>query len=82
MTLFRDGKGCISKGSFPSMVCEYCGFNPHELVYYQCEQNDEDLTHDEWKEELEFYFYEGSHGEQCQGLIDEMNAKEKMEVLE
>ena len=68
---FRDGTGCISKGSFPRMTCEHCGFDPHELVYYQCKQNDEDLTRDEWKEELEFYFYEGSHGEQCQGLIDE-----------
>jgi len=73
---FRDGTGCISKGSFPSMTCEYCGFDPHGLVYYQCKQNDEDLTHDEWKEQLEFYFYEGSHGEQCQGLIDE-NKKAK-----
>ena len=68
---FRDGTGCISKGSFPGLTCEYCGFDPHELVYYQCKQNDEDLTWDDWKEELEFYFYEGSHSEQCQGLIDE-----------
>ena len=77
---FRDGTGCISKGSFPSMTCEHCGFDPHELVYYQCKQNDEDLTRDEWKEQLEFYFYEGSHGEQCQGLIDENKEAEGMTV--
>ncbi len=73
---FSDGTGCISQGSFPGMTCEYCGFDPHDLVYYQCKQNDEDLTWDEWQQELEFYFYEGSHGENCQGLIDEMEAKE------
>jgi len=73
---FKDGTGCISKGSFPSMTCEHCGFDPHDLVYYQCKQNDEDLTWDEWKKELEFYFYEGSHSEHCQGLIDEMDAEE------
>ena len=73
---FRDGTGCISKGSFPSLTCEYCGFDPHALVYHQCKQNDEDLTWDEWQKELEFYFYEGSHSEQCQGLIDEMNAED------
>ena len=73
---FRDGTGCISQGSFPGLTCEYCGFDPHDLVYYQCKQNDEDLTWDEWQQELEFYFYEGSHSEQCQGLIDEMDAKE------
>ena len=33
---FKDGTGCISKGSFPSMTCEHCGFDPHDLVYYQC----------------------------------------------
>ena len=77
---FRDGTGCISKGSFPSMTCEYCGFDPHTLVYYQCKQNDEDLTWDEWKEELEFYFYEGSHAEQCQGLINEMDAETEEQI--
>ena len=69
--------GCISTKTFPSMVCEYCGFDPHQLVYYQCKQNDEDLTHDEWQKELEFYFYEGSHAEQCQGLIDEEKVGEE-----
>ena len=68
---FSDGTGCISTKIYPSMTCEHCGFDPHLLVYYQCKQNDEDLTHDEWKDELEFYFYEGSHGEQCVGGEEE-----------
>ena len=86
---FKDGTGCISKGTFPSMTCEHCGFDPHDLVYYQCKQNDEDLTWDEWKKELEFYIYEGSHSEHCQGLIDEQagldaeseNDYEKVELV-
>ncbi|SVD81332.1 uncharacterized protein METZ01_LOCUS434186, partial [marine metagenome] len=77
---FRDGTGCISTGTFPSMVCEYCGFDPHDLVYYQCKQNDEDLTWDEWKEECEFYFYEGSHAENCKGLIEEMEEQEQQNM--
>ena len=71
------------------MTCEHCGFDPHDLVYYQCKQNDEDLTWDEWKKELEFYIYEGSHSEHCQGLIDEQagldaeseNDYEKVELV-
>ena len=77
---FRDGTGCISAGSFPGLKCEYCGFDPHDLVYYQCKQNDEDLTWDEWKDELEFYFYEGSHADNCKPIMEELEQQERRKL--
>jgi len=77
---FRDGTGCISAGSFPVLKCEYCGFDPHDLVYYQCKQNDEDLTWDEWKDELEFYFYEGSHADNCKPIMEELEQQERRKL--
>jgi hypothetical protein len=55
---YHNGTGCIAAGTFPSNGCPFCGYDPHDAIMYQCKQNDEDLTEEEWQKEIDFYLYE------------------------
>ena len=50
----------------PWGICEFCGFDAHDAVRYQCKQNDETLSNEEYEKEVEFYLYT-SHADFCVG---------------
>ena len=77
---FSAEQGCRESGIYPMMVCSTCGYDPHDAVFYQSKQAGIDYPFDEWREELEFYFYDGSHGDNCSNPVptwkDKSNAED------
>ena len=49
------------------VTCLACGFDPHDMIHYACKQEGkkiEDLTTEEYNDEVFFYVYE-NHPEHC-----------------
>jgi DNA-binding MarR family transcriptional regulator len=59
-------------------VCSFCGYDAEAAVKYQMKQNNEELTDEEYDEEVKFYLYE-SHPDFCkpmQKYVDTFQAEE------
>ena len=48
-------------------ICDFCGYNAHDAVRYQMRQNNEKLSPEEYREEVEFYLFE-NHPDHCPGM--------------
>tara|TARA_B100000073_G_C23581365_1_gene512358 strand:- start:187 stop:453 length:267 start_codon:yes stop_codon:yes gene_type:complete len=57
-------------------VCDFCGYDAEAAVKYQMKQNGEELSEEEYEEEVAFYLFV-SHADFCSEMADMVGEYDK-----